>query len=78
VCWRTGNETEREPLPALIHSRAEVAAVLALCCDVFVAFEEGGEGVGAAGEDEGHGGCWCCVAKLRWVSEVMRCFVEVR
>ena len=63
---RTRNETEREPLPALVDSRAEVAAVLALRCDVLVAFEDGGEGVGAAGEDERHVG-GCCVAKLRWV-----------
>lgn len=68
----TRNETEREPLPALVDSRAEVAAVLALRCDVLVAFEDGGKGVGAAGEDERHGGCYCCcVAKLRWVR--MRC-----
>lgn len=59
------NETEREPLPALVDSCAEVAAVLALRCDVLVAFEEGGEGVRAAGEDECHVGC-CCVAKLKW------------
>jgi hypothetical protein len=38
---------------------------LALRCDVLVAFEEGGEGVRAAGEDERHVGC-CCVAKLKW------------
>lgn len=62
---RTRNETEREPLPALVDSCAEVAAVLALRCDVLVAFEQGGEGVCAAGEDERHVGC-CCVAKLKW------------
>ena len=53
---RTGNEAEREPLPALVDSRAEVAAVLALRCDILVAFEDGGEGVCAAGEDERHVG----------------------
>ena len=75
---RTRNETEREPLPALVDSRAEIAAVLALRCDVLVAFEDGGEGVGAAGEDERHGGCCCCcVAKLKWWIR-MRCAVSQR
>ena len=62
---RTGNEAEREPLPALVDSCAEVAAVLALRCDVLVAFEDGGEGVCAASEDEGHvGSClWCRKAR---------------
>jgi hypothetical protein len=38
------NETEREPLPSFVDARAVVAAVLALCGDVLVAFEERGEG----------------------------------
>jgi hypothetical protein len=33
----------REPFPAFVDARAEVAAVLALGCDVLVAFEEGRE-----------------------------------
>lgn len=33
----------REPLPAFVDARAEVAAVLALGCDVLVALEKGGE-----------------------------------
>jgi hypothetical protein len=37
----------REPFPAFVDARAEVAAVLALCCDVLVAFEEGREVCGA-------------------------------
>lgn len=63
---RTGNEAEREPLPALVDSCAEVAAVLALRCNVLVAFEDGGEGVCAASEDEGHGGSclWCRKARF--------------
>lgn len=39
-----GYETEREPFPAFVHARAEVAAVLALRSDVLVAFEKGLEG----------------------------------
>ena len=73
----TGNEAEREPLPALVDSRAEVAAVLALRCDILVAFEDGGEGVCAAGEDERHVGGCCGVAKLGG-SVVMRCCAKVR
>ena len=38
------NETEREPLPSFVDARAVVTAVLALCGDVLVAFEERGEG----------------------------------
>lgn len=37
------NETEREPFPALVDARTEVAAVLALSGDILVAFEERGE-----------------------------------
>jgi hypothetical protein len=37
------NETERKPFPSFIDARAMVAAVLALCGDVFVAFKERGE-----------------------------------
>ena len=74
---RTRNKTEREPLPALVDSCAELAAVLALRCDVLVAFEEGGEGVCAAGEDERHVGC-CCVAKLKWAGMGRAVFAEVR
>jgi hypothetical protein len=73
---RTGNEAEREPLPALVDSCAEVAAVLALCRDVFVALKDGGECVCAASEDERHVGGCCGVAKLG--SEVTRCFAKVR
>ena len=73
---RTGNEAQRKPLPALVDSCAEVAAVLALCRDVFVAFKDGGECVCAASEDERHVGSCCGVAKLG--SEVTRCFAKVR
>ena len=38
------NETEREPFPSFVHAGAVVAAVLTLCGDVLVAFEERGEG----------------------------------
>ena len=38
------DETKREPLPSFVDASAVVAAVLALCCDVLVAFEERGEG----------------------------------
>lgn len=34
------NETKCEPFPALVHTRTEVAAVLALRCDILIAFEE--------------------------------------
>ena len=71
---RTGNEAEREPLPALVDSCAEVAAVLALRCDVLVTFEDGGESVCAASEDERHVGSCCGVAKLS--SEVTRCVAK--
>jgi hypothetical protein len=39
-----GNETKREPFPSFVDARAVVTAVLALCGDVLVAFEERGEG----------------------------------
>ena len=39
-----GNETKREPLPSFVDASAVVTAVLALCCDVLVAFKERGEG----------------------------------
>ena len=41
-----GNEAEGEPFPALHDAPAEVAAVLALHCDVLGAFEGGLEGWG--------------------------------
>jgi hypothetical protein len=41
--WDDWNKTKREPLPSFVDARAMVAAVLALCGDVFVAFEERGE-----------------------------------
>lgn len=50
-----GDEAECEPLPPLEHSGAVVAAVHAARCDVLIAFELGGEGVGSACEDERHG-----------------------
>lgn len=37
------NKTKREPFPSLIDACAVVTAVLALCGDVLVAFEERGE-----------------------------------
>jgi hypothetical protein len=37
----------REPFPTFVDARAEVAAVLALGCDVLIAFEEGREVCGA-------------------------------
>jgi len=49
-----GNETEREPLPSFVNACAVVTAVLALCCDVLVAFKERGECVSATSEDESH------------------------
>jgi hypothetical protein len=39
-----GHETKCEPLPSFVDARAVVTAVLALCGDVLVAFEERGEG----------------------------------
>jgi hypothetical protein len=38
------NKTKCEPLPSFVDARAVVTAVLALCGDVLVAFEERGEG----------------------------------
>lgn len=34
------NETKREPLPAFVDARTEVAAVLALSSDILIAFEK--------------------------------------
>lgn len=49
------DEAEGEPLPALEDFRGVVSAIGAARCHVLVAFKLGGEGVGAAGEDERHG-----------------------
>ena len=60
------DEAEREPLPALQDAPAEVAAVLALHCDVLGAFEGGLEGCGVFSWverlGEGKGGRTVCSA----------------
>jgi hypothetical protein len=42
--WNNRDKTKRKPLPSFVDARAVITAVLALCGDVFVAFEERGEG----------------------------------
>lgn len=41
ACRLLGCSNSREPLPTLVYSRTEVTTVLALSCDVLVAFEKG-------------------------------------
>ena len=69
------DEAKREPFPAFVDARAEVAAVLALGGDVFVALKYGGECCGA------WLACECCDAigfDVLWVPQVkMKAMVAV-
>jgi len=55
-CLKTSSG-HRYDIPSLIHLAAEVAAVLALACDLLVPLEQRTECVGAARQEERHYYC---------------------